>query len=178
MTPVSSYTFIATGVAIMGAGMGLVMAPAGESIMSVLPLEQAGAGSAINDTVQELGASLGIAVIGSIIASSFRHGLAASGLPAPVLRAARSSIAAADATAAHAGPLGPQVLSVAHDSFTTAMTTGFTVAGSIAVAAALVTAVALPRRAARPQKHQEQDQHQHQHISIGEARLLEPAAVR
>ncbi len=40
MTPVTSYTFIAAGVAIMGAGMGLIMAPAGESIMSVLPPEQ------------------------------------------------------------------------------------------------------------------------------------------
>jgi EmrB/QacA subfamily drug resistance transporter len=178
MTPVSSYTFIATGVAIMGAGMGLVMAPAGESIMSVLPPEQAGAGSAINDTVQELGASLGIAIIGSIVASSFRHGLAASGLPAPVLNAARSSIAAADATAAHAGPLGPHVLSVAHNSFTTAMTTGFTVAGSIAVAAALVTAVALPRRATCPHQDQNQSQPQHQHVSVADARPLEPAAVR
>ena len=72
------------------------------------------------------------------------------------------------------------MLSVAHDSFTTAMTTGFTVAGSIAVAAALVTAVALPRRAARPHKHQQQHQLQlqRQHVSIGEARPLEPAAVR
>ena len=146
LTPVSSYTFIAIGVAIMGAGMGLVMAPAGESIMSVLPPEQAGAGSAINDTVQELGGSLGIAIIGSIVATSFRHGLAASDLPAPVQHAASTSIAAADATAAHAGPFGPHLLTVAHDSFTTAVTTGFTVAGAIAVAAAVVTAAALPRR--------------------------------
>jgi fucose permease len=146
MTPVSSYAFIATGVAIMGAGMGLVMAPAGESIMSVLPPEQAGAGSAVNDTVQELGASLGIAIIGSIIASSFRHSLAAGGLPAPVVAAGRSSIAAADAAAGQAGPLGAHVLQVAHQSFTSAMTTGFTVAGIIAVAGALIVAVALPRR--------------------------------
>ncbi len=150
MTPASSYAFIATGVAIMGAGMGLVMAPAGESIMSVLPPEQAGAGSAVNDTVQELGGSLGIAIIGSIIASSFRHGLSASGLPGPVVAAARSSIAAADATAAQAGPLGAHVLAVAHQSFTSAMTTGFAVAGVIAVAGAIIVAIALPSRTARP----------------------------
>jgi hypothetical protein len=56
--------------------------PAGNSIMSVLPAEQYGAGSAINDTVQELGASLGVAVIGSVVASPFRHAESASGLPA------------------------------------------------------------------------------------------------
>ncbi len=149
VTPTTSYTFLAVGVAIMGAGMGLVMAPAGESIMSVLPPEQYGAGSAVNDTVQELGGSLGIAVIGSIVASSFRHSLASSGLPALVVKAAQPSIAQADAVAAHAGRFGPDVLEVAHQSFTTAMTTGFTVAGAIAVGAAVLVAIALPRRAAR-----------------------------
>jgi predicted MFS family arabinose efflux permease len=149
VAPATSYTFLAIGVAIMGAGMGLVMAPAGESIMSVLPAAQYGAGSAINDTVQELGASLGIAVIGSVVASSFRHGLAASGLPAKIVAAAQPSIAQADAVAAHSGPLAQHVLEVAHDSFTTAMTTGFTVAGVVAVSAAVLVAIALPRRGAR-----------------------------
>ena len=146
VTPTTSYTFLAIGVAIMGAGMGLVMAPAGESIMSVLPAEQYGAGSAVNDTVQELGASLGIAVIGSIVASSFRHSLDAGGLPAALIAPARSSIAAADATAAHAGPLAARVLDLAHQSFTSAMTTGFTVAGLLAVGGAVIVAIALPRR--------------------------------
>ena len=148
-TPTTSYTFLAVGVAIMGAGMGLVMAPAGESIMSVLPASQYGAGSAINDTVQELGGSLGIAVIGSIVASSFRHSIDSSGLPGQLIAAARPSIADADAVAAHAGPLAPHMLQVAHDGFTTSMTTGFTVAGVVAVTAAVLTGIALPRRAAR-----------------------------
>jgi EmrB/QacA subfamily drug resistance transporter len=148
-TPTTSYTFLAVGVAIMGAGMGLVMAPAGESIMSVLPASQYGAGSAINDTVQELGGSLGIAVIGSVVASSFTRSIDSSGLPGQLIAAARPSIADADAVAAHAGPLAPHLLQVAHDGFTTAMTTGFTVAGLVAVAAAVLTAIALPRRAAR-----------------------------
>jgi EmrB/QacA subfamily drug resistance transporter len=149
VTPTTSYSFLATGVAIMGVGMGLIMAPAGESIMSVLPAEQYGAGSAVNDTVQELGGSLGIAIIGSIVASSFRHSLDASGLPAAITAPARSSIAAADATAAHAGPLAGHVLDIAHQSFTSAMTTGFTVAGIVALGGAVIVAVALPRRAAR-----------------------------
>jgi hypothetical protein len=74
----SGYGVIALGIAVMGIGMGLTLAPAGESIMSVLPPEQAGVGSAVNDTVQELGGSLGVAVIGSIVSASFRHGLDSS----------------------------------------------------------------------------------------------------
>ena len=89
--------------------------------------------------MQELGGSLGIAVIGSIVASSFRHSLDAGGLPGRLSAApARSSIAAADATAAHAGPLAARVLDLAHQSFTSAMTTGFTVAGLLAVGGALI----------------------------------------
>jgi hypothetical protein len=90
-------------------------------------------------------------VIGSVVASSFTRSIDSSGLPGQLIAAARPSIADADAdaVAAHAGPLAPHLLQVAHDGFTTAMTTGFTVAGLVAVAAAVLTGIALPRRAAR-----------------------------
>jgi EmrB/QacA subfamily drug resistance transporter len=145
-TPTSAYSFLATGVAIMGAGMGLVMAPAGESIMSVLPPQQAGVGSAVNDTVQELGGSLGVAVIGSVVSASFRHSIDTSALPATLRTAARPSIADAEGVAAHAGALGDQVAETAQQAFTTAMTHGFAVAGIIALAAAVLMSLTLPRR--------------------------------
>ncbi len=149
-TPTSSYTFLAIGVAIMGVGMGLVMAPAGESMMSTLPPDQTGVGSAVNDTVQELGGSLGVAIIGSIVSSSFRHGIDASSLPSHLLGAARPSIADANAAAAHAGPLAGRLAEVAHASFTTAMTSGFAVAGVVALAGAVLVALALPGRQREP----------------------------
>jgi hypothetical protein len=111
-----------------------------------LPPEQAGVGSAVNDTVQELGGSLGVAVIGSVVSASFRHAIDASGLPGGLVRAARPSIAAADATAGHAAGMAGRVIEVAHESFTTAMTGGFAVAGGIALAGAVLTAIFLPRR--------------------------------
>jgi EmrB/QacA subfamily drug resistance transporter len=145
-TPTSEYLHLAIGVAIMGAGMGLVMAPASESMMSVLPREQAGVGSAVNDTIQELGGSLGVAVIGSVVSASFRHAIDQAALPPELAQRARSSIAAADATAAHAGTQAASLLDVAHRGFTTAMTTGFTVAAVTAVLGAIAVAVALPGR--------------------------------
>ena len=145
-TPTSAYSFLATGVAIMGAGMGLVMAPAGESIMSVLPPQQAGVGSAVNDTVQELGGSLGVAVIGSVVSAAFRHSIDASTLPETLRTAARPSIADAEGVAAHAGALGGQVVTTAQQAFTTAMTHGFAVAGITALAGAVLMAFTLPRR--------------------------------
>jgi len=144
----SGYGIVAVGIAVMGVGMGLILAPAGESILSVLPPEQAGVGSAMNDTMQELGGSLGVAVIGSVVSASFRHGMDTSGLPATLLQTARPSVASADAVAAHAGPAAGRLLEVAHHSFTTAMTGGFAVAGSVAVVGAVLAAIALPGRPA------------------------------
>ena len=55
----------------MAAGMGLVMAPATESIMGSLPRAKAGVGSAVNDTTRQVGGALGVAVIGSVMTSMY-----------------------------------------------------------------------------------------------------------
>ena len=115
--------------------------------MTVLPAEQAGVGSAVNDTVQELGGSLGVAVIGSVVSASFRSSIDSSGLPAAVVTPARESIGAASAVGHRiGGALGTQVLDTAHDAFSSAMTGGFTVAAAIAVLGAVGCAIFLPRR--------------------------------
>lgn len=145
----TGYPFMALAVAIMGAGMGLTLAPAGESIMTVLPPEQVGVGSAVNDTVQELGGSLGVAVIGSVVSAWYRSSLDGSRLPAVLLRPARESIGAAAFVARHAGPAGQPLLTAAHGAFTSAMTGGFTVAAVVALAGAFVGLIALPPRRLR-----------------------------
>lgn len=145
-TPTMGLVHMSIGTALMGAGMGLVLAPAGESMMSVLPVEQSGVGSAVNDTIQEFGGSLGVAVIGSIVSGVYRTQMHSSHLPAALLHQAGSSIGAAYVTAAHAPQLAAPILTAAHGAFTTAMTTGFTVAGGVAALAALGLSLALPRR--------------------------------
>ena len=60
----------------MGAGMGLVMAPASTTIMTPVPAHQAGAGSAVNDTIREVGGALGVAIVGSLtVAALYRNRL-------------------------------------------------------------------------------------------------------
>ena len=54
---------------LMGVGMGLAMAPATEAIMGSLPKAKAGIGSAMNDVVRELGGTLGVAVLGSVVST-------------------------------------------------------------------------------------------------------------
>ncbi|NMN94576.1 MFS transporter [Antrihabitans stalactiti] len=61
----------------LGAGMGLTMTPATNAIMGAVPREKAGAGSAVNNTVRQVAGALGVAVLGSILAVSFRGSLGA-----------------------------------------------------------------------------------------------------
>jgi EmrB/QacA subfamily drug resistance transporter len=67
----------------MGTGMGLTMSPATNAIMSAVPREKAGAGSAVNNTVRQVAGALGVAILGSILAVVFRGQLGA-GTPAQV----------------------------------------------------------------------------------------------
>ena len=60
---------------LMGTGMGLTMSPATNAIMSAVPREKAGAGSAVNNTVRQVAGALGVAILGSILAVAFRSHL-------------------------------------------------------------------------------------------------------
>src|SRR5262249_33493286 len=82
-------------------GMGLVMAPATESIMGSLPRAKAGVGSAMNDTTRQVGGTLGVAVGGSVMLSTYgarvRDALTGTKLPIPsdLVSQARQSLATA-----------------------------------------------------------------------------------
>jgi EmrB/QacA subfamily drug resistance transporter len=145
------YLDLAGWVTVMGAGMGLVMAPASTTIMATVPAHQAGAGSAVNDTIREVGGALGVAVIGSLVASRYTHQLSgvlrAHHAPAVVTRVASGSVAAADAVGRHVGgALGLRLTGAAHVAYTSGMATGMRVAAAVALAGAVGLSLLLPRR--------------------------------
>ncbi len=149
----TAYPPLALAVAIMGAGMGLVMAPASTTIMTTVPARQAGAGSAINDTIREVGGALGIAIIGSLAAAVYRSRLASvlatAHTPGPVAHLATSSVAAADSIGRHVGGLqGSELVGAAHSAFVNAMAMGMRVAAGVALVAAIGAVFALPPRRA------------------------------
>ena len=147
----TSYPPLALAVAIMGAGMGLVMAPASTTIMTTVPGHQAGAGSAINDTIREVGGALGIAIIGSLSAALYRSrlttALAGQHVHGLVAHAAGSSVAAADILGQRVGgSSGSELLGAAHSAFVGAMDMGMRVAAAVALVSAVGAVFALPRR--------------------------------
>ena len=146
----TAYPPIALAVTIMGAGMGLVMAPASTTIMTTVPAHQAGAGSAINDTIREVGGALGIAVVGSLAAAVYRARLTpvltARHAPALIVHIATSSVAAADAAGQQAGGApGSELVAAAHSAFVNAMAMGVRVAAGVALISAVAAIFALPR---------------------------------
>jgi EmrB/QacA subfamily drug resistance transporter len=64
-------TIVIPQMILLGTGIGLVTAPATESIMRVLPPARAGVGSAVNDATRELGGTLGVAVVGALFSSQY-----------------------------------------------------------------------------------------------------------
>lgn len=83
---------------LFGLGMGNVIAPASTVMQNVLPLARAGAGSAVQNTVRQLGGALGVAIIGTVLATSYANRLepmlAGSPLSTPEQAAASESVVA------------------------------------------------------------------------------------
>lgn len=137
MTTDSGWGVPAAAMCLMGAGSGLAMPAAMAAMMGAIPDEHAGVGSALNDTVQQAGAALGVAVLGAVLSSTFtRH------MPSGAPEAARHSIGDALAVAASTGD--NPLVTATHEAFTRAMSASF-VAGAAGVVAAAVLAVFLMR---------------------------------
>ncbi|MQY02566.1 MFS transporter [Actinomadura macrotermitis] len=136
---------------VQGTGMANVMPPVTESVMSALPREKAGAGSAINNTARQVAVAMGVAVLGSVVASVYRGDLhdRLAELPPAAREAAGQSIAGAHAVADRMGAAGTSLAEPANAAFVHAMHVSSLVAMIIAFAGALVVLRWMPGRQER-----------------------------
>jgi EmrB/QacA subfamily drug resistance transporter len=135
---------------VQGAGMGMVMPPATEAVMSVVPRERAGAGSALTNTARQVSGALGVAVLGSILSQAYRSQLGPhlGALPAAARNAATSSITASQAVAARLGPAGRGLSRFADTSFVHAMHLTTLISAAITLLGAVVVMRWMPGRTA------------------------------
>lgn len=145
------YWHLGVGLALFAAGMGLASTPATTAIVSSLPPEKQGVGSAVNDTARELGSALGIAILGTILNSGYRSGLdgALTGLPAAVTDRAASSISfirLGPGQLSQLGPAGTELVSTAEQSFVDATGAAFLSAAGVLLLTAVYVAFRAPRR--------------------------------
>jgi EmrB/QacA subfamily drug resistance transporter len=167
---------------LMAIGMGLTMAPATESIMGSLPLAKAGVGSAVNDTTRQVGGALGVALIGSVLSSTYGtkvgDAVAGKGLPSGVTSEVKNSLGFALQTAGKlGGPAGASLADTARSAFVTAMHQGFLVAAAATLVAGIGVFIWLPARARRDVRELEAE-YEAEHAAAGEAAPSEtPAPV-
>lgn len=138
-----------------GFGMGNVIAPASTVMQNVLPLERAGAGSAVQNTVRQVGGALGIAIVGTVLATQYAKNLTIAvndlGVPVPsqALDAASESIVATVGVLGQAQDLPEAVkadlLSGAFDSFLAASHVTTWLSFAIVLVAFLAVVIALPQ---------------------------------
>jgi len=135
----SSYWPMLAGLLIVGVGMGAAMTPATSAITEALPPAQQGVGSALNDLSREVGGAIGIAVIGSILTSTYSSHLDLSGVAGRIAEKAKGSVA----VASH---LGGTISEHANTAFVTAMHVALLTAAAVSLTAAAVVVVLLARR--------------------------------
>lgn len=130
----------------LAGGLGLV--PLTDIVMSSVPMDEAGVASAVNDVSRELGAALGIAVIGSIVSGAYRsnveQGLAGN-MPADVVHGAGEGLGMAAAIAGSLPPdMAGRVLQVANAGFVDAIGIGFLISAALLVLPIVAAALFLP----------------------------------
>ena len=150
---IGAFTTVATSngytlawIAMAGLGLGLAMPSAMNVAMGALSAERSGSGSALISALRQVGATIGVAVLGTVISNGYRGGLAVNTLPAPLAAAARSGIAGGVAVARRLG--SASLLDEVRTAFVHGMDSMLWVCGGIALAAALLAVVFLPRRGA------------------------------
>lgn len=135
---------------ILGAGVGLAMSPSTAAITSSLPDEKQGVAASLNDTVRELGAAVGIALIGSVLNAAYRTNVkeAAAGLPTEAAEAVEEGIGGALVVAGQLGPDGVALVDAARGAFVDGMAPALLLGAAACVLAAAFTAIRGPKTAA------------------------------
>ncbi|MFI2202199.1 DHA2 family efflux MFS transporter permease subunit [Streptomyces sp. NPDC020192] len=148
----SGYGFTALWLSITGVGFGFSIVPAMDGALGTLPRDRAGSGSGLLMTLRQVGAAIGIALLGSLLAGVFRDRLDVTGLPPQVAHTAGDSVIAAHLIAAKTGPRSAAHLAAsANDAYVHGMNVVLLVCGIAALVAALLAAALLPKAAPAPE---------------------------
>ncbi len=136
---------------LMASGLALTSGPATEAIMGALPAGRVGAGSAVNDTTREIGGTLGVAIVGSVMSSIYGaqvvESLAGTSLSADAVQNATRSVTAGFQSAALVPPSeAGTVIAAVSQAFVDGVAAGSWVAAGATGIAAVAVLLFLPAR--------------------------------
>lgn len=139
---------LAIWLAITGLGLGLAMVPAVNAAMNAVPPDRFGIGSGMLTTLRLLGSALGVALLGSLLAGTYRGGLGTEGLPTAAAEGAGRSVTAAHEWAERLGR--PELAEAADAAFTHATSVALFVCGYLALLSGLLAGWLLTRSTPAP----------------------------
>ncbi|WP_024795419.1 MFS transporter [Tomitella biformata] len=115
----SGYSDLLWPLLVMSSGLGLCASPATVAIVNGTPADKQGVAAAVNDATREIGAALGIAVAGSLLAAGYARGMdpVLPQLPEAARGPAGDSLAGALEVGRQAGPLADPLVDAAKTAF-------------------------------------------------------------
>jgi len=152
------YSSFVIAMCVVALGIGFTMAPATNSIMGAVPVSQSGVASAMNSTTRQIGGALGVAVLGTILNSTYISNINAATwppqLPVNALAAIRGSIQGANAVATMVQPqsaqLAQKIVNVSHQAFTSGSERALVIAAIIMGVTAILALFIVPNRIKPP----------------------------
>lgn len=142
----SGYSDVLVALLIMSTGMGLCTAPATAAIVAGTPVEKHGVAAAVNDAAREIGAALGIAIAGSVLAAGYSQHIrpALPQLPEAAREPVSDSLAGALQVAERAGPVGDPLAEFARNAFLEGFQQAGIALGCMTFVAAILVAACAP----------------------------------
>ncbi|MBW0118177.1 MFS transporter, partial [Pseudonocardia abyssalis] len=145
LTGAPAVGLLAVAAVLVGAGIGLSETITNDAILSAVPADRAGSASAVSETAYEIGAVLGTAVLGSVLAAVYRAGVRVPGGFGPTWAdSARETLAGAAGTADRIGGAdGAALLASARSAFDAGVGVTAAVGAGVLVAVAVLVVVGL-----------------------------------
>jgi EmrB/QacA subfamily drug resistance transporter len=160
----TTYGQMILGMCIVALGIGATMSPATNSVMGSIPVDKAGVGSAMNDTTRQVGGALGVAVLGTLLNSTYLGQINAVKWPVPLgnqaMAAIKGSIQGAQIVAQSVPDpkLSALIVSTTNQAFSTGAAHATLVASIVLASAAVLTFIILPAKV-RPHESIQSNQH-------------------
>jgi EmrB/QacA subfamily drug resistance transporter len=147
--PGTSYWLVGAALLLIGLGVGAAFVPSTDAVMAAVPEADAGLGSAINDSGRQVGAALGIGILGALTNVGYASGIgtAVSRLDPDLAAAAKRSLGAALQVADQiGGPAGAALRQAAMTAFTDGFGLAMLAGAALLAAGAVLVLRHLPAR--------------------------------
>ncbi|MEU0090122.1 DHA2 family efflux MFS transporter permease subunit [Kribbella sp. NPDC006257] len=143
----TGYGYTTVWLVVVGLGLGCSMPQAMNAGLGVLDPDRAGTGSAMLQAFRQIGGTVGVAVLGTVLNSVYRSGVDTDGLPAQAAEAVEKGVGPGLAVAAKTG--SAELLASVRDAFMTSFNATMWVSAGIGIAGAVLAALLMPKRAAK-----------------------------